>query len=51
MTGAVWPVLGALFYPVLPFPEYGVVGTGLLTWDIYIVVGIIKAIGRIFGLG
>jgi len=51
VTGLVWPVLGALFYPVLPFAEYGVVGTGLLTWDIYIVVGLIKAVGAIFGLG
>jgi len=51
ITGLVWPVLGALFYPVLPFAEYGVVGTGLLTWDIYIVVGLIKAIGAVLGLG
>ncbi|MBC7265313.1 MAG: PTS ascorbate transporter subunit IIC [Chloroflexi bacterium] len=51
VTGLVWPVFGALFYPLLPFPEYEVVGTGLLTWDIYIVVGLIRAVGALFGLG
>lgn len=51
VTGLIWPILGSLFYPVLPFAEYGVTGTGLLTWDIYLAVLLIKGIGALFGLG
>jgi PTS system ascorbate-specific IIC component len=56
LTGLVWPIAGALFYPVLPFSEYGAAtGAGLMTPDIYIVASLIKGIGllikSIFGLG
>ena len=51
VTGVIWPILGSLFYPVLPFADYGVTGTGLLTWDIYIFVLLIKGVGALFGLG
>lgn len=49
VIGAIWPILGSLFYTVLPFADYGVTGTGLLTWDIYIVVLLIKLVGALFG--
>lgn len=51
LSGVIWPIAGALFYPVLPFVEYGVVGSALMTPDIYIVVSIVKGIGALFGLG
>ena len=44
-------IAGALFYPVLPFEEYEVVGSALMSPDIYIVVSILKGIGAVFGLG
>ena len=50
LSGLIWPIIGALFYPVLPLANYGVVGSSLMTPDIYIVVGIIKGIGALFGL-
>jgi PTS system ascorbate-specific IIC component len=56
ITGILWPIAGALFYPVLPFSEYGAAtGAGLMTPDIYIVASLLKGIGllikSIFGLG
>ena len=51
LSGLVWPIAGALFYPLLPFEEYGVIGSALMSPDIYIFVSIIKGIGALFGLG
>jgi PTS system ascorbate-specific IIC component len=56
ITGILWPIAGALFYPVLPFSEYGAAtGAGLMTPDIYIVASLVKGIGvllkMLFGLG
>ncbi|MBC7265296.1 MAG: PTS ascorbate transporter subunit IIC [Chloroflexi bacterium] len=55
VTGLLWPIAGALFYPVIPWAEYEVVGAALMTPDIYIVVTLIKVIGSIIrailGLG
>jgi PTS system ascorbate-specific IIC component len=48
--GLTWPIAAGLFYPVLDFPSYGIIGTGLLTPDIYIVVTIVKMIGSIFSI-
>jgi len=51
LAGILFPIAGALFYPVLPFEEYEVVGSAIMSPDIYIVVSILKGIGAIFGLG
>ena len=51
LAGILFPIAGALFYPVLPFEEYGVVGSALMSPDIYIVVSLLKGIGALFGLG
>lgn len=51
LAGILFPIAGALFYPVLPFEEYGVVGSALMSPDIYIVVSILRGVGAIFGLG
>jgi len=56
VTGILWPIAGALFYPVLPFSEYGAAtGAGLMTPDIYIVASLVKGVGMLIrtllGLG
>jgi ascorbate PTS system EIIC component len=50
LSGLIWPIVGALFYPVLPLVQYGVSGSALMSPDIYIIVSIIKGIGMLFGL-
>ena len=51
LSGLIWPILGALFYPLLPYEAYGIKGLSLMTPDIMIVVSLIKGVGAIFGLG
>ncbi len=51
ITGILWPIAGALFYPVLPFSEFGAAtGAGLMTPDIYIVASLLKGIGMLIKL-
>jgi PTS system ascorbate-specific IIC component len=45
VTGALWPIAGALTYPLIPWADYGVTGAALMTPDIYIVIAILKIIG------
>lgn len=48
-SGLIWPIAAGLFYPLLDFPGYGITGTALLTPDIYLVVALVKGIGKLFG--
>lgn len=50
VCGLLWPIAAGLFYPLLDFPGYGITGTALLTPDIYLVVALLKGIGKLFGL-
>jgi len=55
VTGILWPIAGALTYPMIPWADYGVTGAALMTPDIYIVITIVKVIGTairaVLGLG